>query len=121
VQIRDQEVLAKFPRAVKQRVLSTLYAAPISACYLLRAPVVRDHPAFLLALLDLGDMEVYMPGVDVVERGSKVSDFQILLRGSMRVRPARLPPQRAAAFGPARVCHHAPCPSVPGRARGQCR
>lgn len=87
VQIRDREVLSKFPRAVRRRVLRALYLPRLQGAYLLASPRIRGKPNFLLTMLDLGTVDMYVPGVAVVEANARVNDFLILLDGEMRVRP----------------------------------
>lgn len=90
VQIRDSEVLSKFPRAVRRRVLRALYLEQLHGCYLLASPLIARKPNFLLTMLDLGTVDIYVPGVAVIEAGARVNDFLILLDGEMRVRAARM-------------------------------
>lgn len=87
VQIRDSEVLSKFPRAVRRRVLRALYLPRLQGAYLLASQRIRSKPNFLLTMLDLGTVDMYVPGVAVVEANARVNDFLILLDGEMRVRP----------------------------------
>jgi hypothetical protein len=67
--------------------LQTLYMAQLKDCYLFRSDLIRRTPNFLLTMLDMGDVEMYLPDVAVVEAHSRVNDFLILLDGEMRVRP----------------------------------
>lgn len=87
MQIRDNEVLGKFPRAVRRRVLRALHLEQLQGSYLLASPRIRKKPNFLLTMLDLGSVDMYVPGVAVVEANARVNDFLILLDGEMRVCP----------------------------------
>lgn len=82
----DNEVLEKFPRAVRDRVLRAMYLRPLSSVYLFQTPRIRGNPAFLSNLLSLGQIDTYVPDVVVLEADSQVHDFMILLDGEIRVR-----------------------------------
>jgi hypothetical protein len=82
----DNEVLEKFPRAVRERVLRALYYRTLQNVYLFDTPRIHNNPAFLSNLLSLGEIETYVPNVAVLEANSQVHDFMILLDGEIRVR-----------------------------------
>lgn len=82
----DNEVLERFPRAVRDRVLRALYIRPLSNVYLFNTPRIRGNPAFISNLLSLGQIDFYVPNVAVLEANAQVGQFMILLDGEIRVR-----------------------------------
>ena len=90
VQGSSDEVLERFPRAVRERVLRALYLRTLHNVYLFSTPRIRGNPAFVSNLLSLGQIDTYVPNVAVLEANNQVNEFMILLDGEIRVR-ARAP------------------------------
>lgn len=81
----DNEVLDRFPRAVRDRVLRALYLPPLQNVYLFNTPRIQGNPAFISNLLSLGQIDTYVPNVAVLEANTQVHEFMILLDGEIRV------------------------------------
>lgn len=79
------EVLERFPRAVRDRVLRALYLRPLNNVYLFNTPRIKGTPAFISNLLSLGQIDTYVPNVAVLEANNQVNEFMILLDGEIRV------------------------------------
>lgn len=83
VQLRDQDIMDKFPTALRRRLLHTLYLPHIEDNYLLQG---MSSNRFIDALLASADVDLYMPGVDLVEQNSYVSELMLLVKGIVQVR-----------------------------------
>lgn len=83
VQLRDQDIMDKFPTALRRRLLHTLYLPHIEDKYLLQG---MSSNRFIDALLASADVDLYMPGVDLVEQNSYVSELMLLVKGTVQVR-----------------------------------
>ncbi|KAG2444346.1 hypothetical protein HXX76_001102 [Chlamydomonas incerta] len=91
-QVDDENVLGIYPTTIRRKVLRHLYLQPVKGCYLFKGCKQRFLDAFLTA----ARVELFMPGVQLLNEGDNVTELNIVVSGEVLVSEAGI--NLAAAF-----------------------
>mmetsp|Transcript_23029 Transcript_23029/g.34909 ORF Transcript_23029/g.34909 Transcript_23029/m.34909 type:complete len:656 (+) Transcript_23029:395-2362(+) len=80
-EIADEQILKKFPSAVRNKILRTLYLQPLNESRIFRG--VR--PQFIDSFLTACKVEIFSPGEQLIESGNILSDLFLLVGGIAEV------------------------------------